>query len=292
MPFAQASQVLQRLSGISVPRSTAWEQTARQGTRLCQWVERQREGVTPARTRWEDRRYAPRACKSVSIDGGKVHVRHEGWKEFKLGCISDLETDWSAPEAQTVRLSQTRYTAVLGDVERFAPAMWELAVACGVPYAGRSAVTSDGAAWIWRLSADLFPVSVQIVDWYHARQHLAQASQARYPSQATCARAWYEQMSHALYRGQIRTLIADLLAHDLADHATYFQTHQRRMHYQAFREDGYPIGSGAVESGIKQFKHRLTGAGMRWSRLGAERMLVIRAAVLSGTLDQLSYAAA
>ena len=69
------------------------------------------------------------------------------------------------------------------------------------------------------------------------------------------------------------------------------RTHQRWMQYQKFREGGYPIGSGTVESGIKQFKARLTGAGMRWSRQGAERMLVIRSAVLGKTFDDLWLAA-
>ena len=59
------------------------------------------------------------------------------------------------------------------------------------------------------------------------------------------------------------------------------------MQYQDFREQGYPIGSGTVESGIKQFKARLTGPGMRWSRIGAQRMLTIRAAVLSDNFDDL-----
>jgi hypothetical protein len=64
------------------------------------------------------------------------------------------------------------------------------------------------------------------------------------------------------------------------------------MQYQEFREEGYPIGSGTVESGIKQFKARLTGPGMRWSRPGAEQMLVVRAAVLAHDFDPLWAAAA
>jgi hypothetical protein len=55
---------------------------------------------------------------------------------------------------------------------------------------------------------------------------------------------------------------------------------------QCFAE-GYPIGSGAIESGVKQYKTRLAGPGMRWSRPGAERMLVIRSAVLNGAFDLL-----
>ena len=53
------------------------------------------------------------------------------------------------------------------------------------------------------------------------------------------------------------------------------------MQYQTFRADGFIIGSGSVESGIKQYKARLTGAGMRWSRAGVERMVSIRSAILS-----------
>jgi hypothetical protein len=59
------------------------------------------------------------------------------------------------------------------------------------------------------------------------------------------------------------------------------------MRYQTCQEQGYPIGSGTIESGIKRFKHRLTGPGMRWSRPGAERMLALRGAVMSQTFDTL-----
>ena len=60
----------------------------------------------------------------------------------------------------------------------------------------------------------------------------------------------------------------------------------------AFRAEGFPISSGGVESGIKQFKQRLTGAGMRWSRAGAERMMVIRSAVMTDSFDDIWAAAA
>ena len=85
--------------------------------------------------------------------------------------------------------------------------------------------------------------------------------------------------------GHIYRIIAPLEAAGPATEAHYFQVHQRRMQYQEFREDGYPIGSGTVESGIKQFKQRLSGPGMRWSRPGADRMLVIHAAVMTGSFD-------
>jgi len=285
MPFAAVSEALGRLAGVTLPTTTGWEQTQRRGEQLRLAVEKQRQRVSLERTRWEDRRYQPRASKSIALDGGMVNIRGEGWKEIKVGVVGDIAHDRQRA-SKTVRVQAMRYTAVLGDVARFAPAMWALAVETNVPYAGRSAVTSDGASWVWRLSADLFPVSVQIVDWYHARQHLAHAAQVRYPTQAEQA-TWYDQMTTALFRGEIWKIVSDLCAHHLADLAAYFRTHQRRMQYQEFREEGYPIGSGTIESGVKQFKQRLTAAGMRWSRLGAERLLTVRAAVLSHSFDAL-----
>ena len=64
------------------------------------------------------------------------------------------------------------YTAVLGSADEFAPVLWALAWRHSIPTAADSSVTADGADWIWRLVADLFPNSVEIVDWYHACQHL------------------------------------------------------------------------------------------------------------------------
>ena len=68
-------------------------------------------------------------------------------------------------------------------------------------------------------------------------------------------------------------------------------THKRRMQYQTCLEEGYPIGSGTVESGVKQFKSRLSGPGMRWSRQAAEQMLVIRGALMAQNFDLLWNAA-
>ena len=59
------------------------------------------------------------------------------------------------------------------------------------------------------------------------------------------------------------------------------------MQYLEFREEGYPIGSGMVESGAKQFKARFTGPGMRWSRQGIERLIPVRSAIMSNQFDAL-----
>ena len=289
VPFAEVHRILEDVGQIKIGTSTIWEQSQVHGERLRQAQNKEQDHISVERTRWHDERYDPFLRRCVSIDGGMVCILGEGWKELKVGLVSGLEQDWNGEKA-TVRLTDIDYRAVIGSVDEFDPALWALAVKHQVPYAGRLVVVADGAQWIWRLVADLFPVCTQIVDYYHAKRHLAQAAHACYPDDEQAAQSWFKRMTECLFQGEIWKIIAQLEQHQQA--TSYFVNQQRRMQYQQFRAEGYPIGSGGVESAIKQFKHRLTGAGMRWSRAGAERMVTIRAAVMADTFHDLWQQAA
>jgi hypothetical protein len=119
------------------------------------------------------------------------------------------------------------YTAVLGAVEHFAPALWRVAVAHHVPMAADSSVSADGAEWIWNVVADYFPDSVQIIDWYHATQHLASAAQALFPQDAKQAQTWFIDRCEDLFQGHIARIITPLEQQGLSDTAHYFRVHQR-----------------------------------------------------------------
>jgi hypothetical protein len=75
-------------------------------------------------------------------------------------------------------------------------------------------------------------------------------------------------------------------AEDLEREASYMEEHKQRMQYQEFREEGCLVGSGAVESGCKEFNARFCGPSMRWSREGLVRLIPIRTAVMGGCFDQ------
>jgi hypothetical protein len=137
---------------------------------------------------------------------------------------------------------------------------------------------------IWPLT--ISPTVQRLVDWFHATQHLGKAAQALFPDQSTQADAWFKARQDDLFLGNIHAITVPLDKAGLTEHSHYFHTHQRRMQYQEFRENGFPIGSGTVESGVKQFKARLAGPGMRWTRHAAQRMLVIRSAVLDHSFDE------
>jgi len=294
LPYSQASQVFERIGRRLIPASSIWNQVQAYGPRLAAFQARQQGQVSIERVVLPG--YDLDVRKGVSLDGGMVHIRGEGWKEIKVGTVFDVELRLERdPETQELveqphGVNMT-YTAVLGSVEQFAPALWLLAVDHQVPQAFHSSVTADGAEWIWNLAADYFPDSVQIVDWYHACQHLVQAAAALFPDDEDKAKSWFKQRCHDLYRGDIHKITLRLDHENLSDHARYFHHHKRRMQYQSFYEEGYPIGSGTVESGVKQFKHRLSGPGMRWSRPAAEHMLVLRAASLGQSFDILWDAA-
>lgn len=287
--FAHAQQILEDIGQLGVATTTLWEQVHSHGARLHAHTLENQAHVSVERTRWHSQHYDPKMTRCVSIDGGMVCLREEGWKEMKVGLVSDFKTDWDS-DPTSVKLMDMDYCAVIGDVNTFDPVLWALAVKHDVPYAGKLVVVCDGAPWIWRLVADLFPICHQILDYYHAKQHLAKMAQERFPTNDAQAQAWFRDMSDVLFNGQIFKIIADLQAHQLK--TSYFVNHQRRMQYQQFRAEGLPIGSGGVESAIKQFKHRLTGAGMRWSRQGAERMITIRSAILADNLSDLWQRAA
>lgn len=282
LPYAQASEVLERIGRQRVSKTTIWEQTQRVGTA---WVEREQQGhVSVQRTRWEQRDYQPFLRKSVGMDGGMVNIRQEGWKELKVGVVGTLTPPWELDEGQAARSDDLRYTACLGSADDFAPHLWRLAVQQQVPYAGHVAVTADGASWIWRLSADLFPQSTQIVDWYHAAQQAATLAQTRFPSDPLAAQRWHGTLKRYLWQGEVWKLSAQAQAHGLSP--GYFISHQHRLDYPDYRAAGYPVGSGTTESGVKQYKQRLCGPGMRWNRANLNRMLVLRSAAMDGSFGQ------
>ncbi len=116
---------------------------------------------------------------------------------------------------------------------------------------------------------------------------MAKAAEELHPTDADAAIRWREERLTDLYLGDVPAITWPLERAGLTTEAGYFRNHTRRMQYQEFHEQDYPIGSGTVESAIKRFKHRVWGAGMSWSRPALDRMLVLRAAYMADTFDAL-----
>jgi Arc/MetJ family transcription regulator len=153
------------------------------------------------------------------------------------------------------------------------------------------AILADGAPWIWNLAAEHFGERVEIVDFYHAAEHLWTVARALEGAE-TPAAAWAETRRHELrHQGAAPVLRALGQAAPTTPEATetvrlargYFRTNADRMAYPTFRAAGLPIGSGAVESSARHLvQQRMKRAGMRWSNVGAAGMLALLAHRASG----------
>lgn len=294
LPYEQCEAVFAEIGEQWLSASSLWRQTQKHGQRLLDYVAYQREQVSVERIQLPDAKHDHEQRKGISMDGGMINIRDEGWREVKVGTVFDvalrLERNPQTGELDNMAHGvNVHYTAVLGTKDDFKPALWALAVQHALPTARNRSVVADGAPWIWDVAEDVCPDGAQVVDWFHAVEHLHKAALALYPNESDVQKRqrWFKKYKNHLYMGHIDLIISVLHQRNVPQLATYFQRHKRRMTYLEFREEGLPIGSGTVESGVKQFKQRLSGTGMRWHLDNANVMLVIRSAVLGNDFHHL-----
>jgi len=161
----------------------------------------------------------------------------------------------------------------------------------GFDRAVRRVVLGDGAAWIWNLADDLFPAARQIVDLFHAKQHLSDVAKAIYGAGTDLARQWARLRHDELDAGHLRALCHALRAHapthpDARRCWDYVTHHRARMRYPAFRAQGLCVSSGVVEAGCKvAIGTRLKRTGMHWTVAGADAIIALRCCRLSGRFE-------
>ncbi len=300
--YANAAEILERVGGIHTSRGSAWRRTQKWGEAYRQAEEKERKGARQVEMSEGIVLGEVQGGKrlGVGMDGSMIHVRKEGWKEVKVGSVFEVEAEEvldevTQEEIEVGRAVGNSYTAYLGGPEVFGEKVWVEAKRRGWQKAVDTQVIGDGAVWIWNLVAEHFYDSEQVVDWFHAKEHLSAAGQTLYGEGTPKFHAWLNEQETHLFQGHAQEIAVALrqqgqkqpeLQAGLTTEAGYFENNKRRMDYLEFRIQGWVIGSGMVESGGKQFKHRMAGPGMQWSRSGAERMLPIRSAILSGRFDQ------
>ncbi len=232
---------------------------------------------------------------TVGIDGGMIFV-DKRWQEVKLACLYDTADRVGTPTRGM--LTRRAVVAVRGTSEALAAQLWPQAAALGAEHR-RVIVLGDGAPWIWNLAAEVFPHRVEILDWYHADEHISAVAQALYGQGTEKAIAWRTTQLDRLAAddvGQVLEGLRFLGAHQrtrgkrkaVDDLHRYLTTNRNRMRYQTFRAAGYAIGSGAVESAVSHVvQQRMKRVGMRWRAAGADAMLALRSIYRStGAWDQ------
>lgn len=249
---------------------------------------------------------------AVAIDGGRLRVRENPkagrrranghrrydapWREPKVLTVYVVDEDGKKDPAHRAFLDGT-----MGNCEEaFALLVGRLRV-MGAHRAARVTLLGDGAEWIWG-RADALREALglrreqfhEIVDYFHAVENVTKIADCVTDWTDAARLAWMKRAKALLNAGEIEVLVAhaDELAMgtkaDQVESATdYFVNHAARMRYQHFRKAGLPIGSGAIESGIRRVvNQRLKGSSIYWLEEHAEALLHLRAQLKTGRWDE------
>lgn len=310
--YEQAREALSR-RGLQLDEKTVVRLTAGLGTLSLQLRAAQLAQAPPAAVP------GPLSGKRVvvAVDGGRLRVRQprkRGRRRNKTG-HRGFDAPWREPKVLTIyvidetgrkqRYVRSLYDATLGDADAvFALLVGYLRVQ-GAHLADSLVLLGDGARWIWdRLDEFVAAVAIEparfvaIVDYYHAVEHLGAVADLCVTWSANARRRFLRYYRRVLRCGEVEEVIAAIdelcvgrLAASLATERDYFARNAERMRYQAFQQLGLPIGSGAVESAVRQVVNlRLKSNGMFWLQAHAEYLLHLRAFLRAGRWDELLLA--
>ena len=222
-------------------------------------------------------------------EGQPAHTR-----EAKLGCVF-TQTTWDQ-EGYAIRdPDSTTYVAAIEPSEDFGKRLYLEAGKRGWSRAVKKVAMGDGSEWIWNIFHQHFPGAIQIVDLYHARQHLWDLARKLYPNQEAEQRRWMMIHQDMLDEGKIEGLVAALRAIDASSpelaeririEAGYFENNAKRMRYPEFRRQHLFVGTGVIEAGCKTIiGSRCKQSGMFWTVRGANAILALRCCENNGRFE-------
>ena len=304
MPFGKGRDVFEELTLLSLSDQSLDKATQSYGREVEQqqqeWLSQSMDGEALLRREREN----PSPLRLYgTMDGGRVQTRaqtgeEQPWRELKVGA-------WFTAKGQppkkpngkwTIQAQDITYYADIAHADDFGKIVWATGVQRDAHRAFELIFLGDGARWIWDLVSLHFPHAIQIVDWFHACEYLSPVAKLAFQDTHK-QKQWLEQVKTNLWDGEIDTVIAACAQHidptredDPAQKAvTYYTNNQHRMDYPDYRANGYQIGSGTIESGVKQIAtQRLKVPGARWNLQSARLVAKARAAFLSGQWDNLA----
>jgi hypothetical protein len=223
-------------------------------------------------------------------DGQPAHTR-----EVKLGCVF-TQTKWDKEGYPIRDPDSTTYTGAIETAEEFGKRLYLEAWNRGWNRAQKKVVIADGAEWIWNQASLHFPGAIQIVDLYHARQHLWELARKLYPGHQLSQKAWMKvHQKRLLDKGKIEKLVLALrslestnteVLEKIRTEADYFERNADRMRYPKFRRQHLFVGSGVIEAGCKTvIGSRLKQSGMFWTVRGANAIIALRCCHLNGRFE-------
>jgi hypothetical protein len=286
MPFEQAVKIYGDLMGIHVSRIVSQRYTEEAG---AAYEEIQAEEVE----RLEKEMPEPQAGSErlqVSADGAMVPLVHGIWAEVKTVVIGEVQKDIEKKGELSVRTQNMSYFSRKTDAETFGNLALVEFHRRGVEKAQAVAAIMDGAEWEQGFIDYHCPQATRILDFAHAAEHVSAIGQAVYGENTPESQTWLEQQLHDLKHHGPNQLLLDVQelkaqhsdSQEIAKNLAYLTKRQEQMRYPTFQAQGWPIGSGVVESANKiVVEARLKGSGMHWAEEHVNPMLCLRNIICS-----------
>jgi hypothetical protein len=304
LPFGKGRDLFEALTLVSLSDQTLDKATQAYGAAVMQ---REQEWRTVALNQDELQRRRRDLRKPLrlygAIDATKVHTRgyeydDHPWRDLKVGAWFEARgKPPKTPDGEwRIQAENISYYTDICPAAEFGSLLWSTGVQHHAQLARELVILGDGADWIWKLVAEHFPQAVQILDWFHATEYLMPVAKEAFSTEPA-QKDWVAQTKQALWDGLLDEVINTCLdlvrTEDSSDPAyvaaRYFDHNRHRMDYPAYRQQGYQIGSGTIESAAKQIgMMRMKVAGAIWNEDSARKVAKARAAYLSNEWDLLA----
>jgi hypothetical protein len=250
----------------------------------------------------------------IEVDGAMLHTRksqeekaseenknRSTWMENKLGMVfsSDHFESWYNKDGgRECKIGKREYITFLGAAEEFKKHLWAVALRNGYGSYGTTVFISDGATWLRNMKDELFPDAQQILDFYHLKENTYRFFQLIYNNDENKYKPLAEKCCELLRTSKAQEALKligglgkRLLSKSTFNLVGYINNNLDNIDYASYRENGWFIGSGAIESGNKSvLQQRLKQPGMRWNRTTGQYILSLMAkskSKLWGTVEEL-----
>jgi hypothetical protein len=299
MPYAHTKKVLNDMIRVGISETALISISNRIGTKLYNDMDKKSQ--------------RPEQIKSLADEVGVLYIQGDGamtpimgdgcleYKENKLGVVytdKDIVHKKTKKGKDRVEIKNKRFVSSIGEgVEKFKRMLHARAKESGLYKAEVVVLLGDGAVWLSKMKDEYFQNAIQILDWYHAVDHLWATAHALFGEEnIEKCKNWVEPLKELLWHGQIDEVITWVAK--TAKSAKKNQTHLYQLHgylvsnknhmkYDEYRNAGYYIGSGAIESANKYIvANRLKLAGMRWDVRNANSMIWLRSKYFEDDWDK------
>lgn len=225
----------------------------------------------------------------LEMDGCHVPTR-KGWTECKTGLIFQKN--------ESGKVINKRYFSTTRNVLYFQQQIKKLVESYCKDKEVSLVCIGDGAKWIWKMMDKIMPGHYyKILDWYHVSEKIWELTNIIYENDVDKKEIFVKESLDWAEKGNIETIISNLMQiknkeemkkfnQTIYDLIKYIENNKNMMRYESFREKGFDIGSGAIESANKYvIQRRLKLQGIQWDTNNADKMAHLRAEYINRQLE-------